>query len=507
MEYTKENDPNPGRLIESLRSLGYGNYQALADIVDNSIDAEASALSIKVGIRKGKPHIQVADNGIGMDKETLDQAMRLGSLTERDRKSDLGRFGMGLVTASLSIARRCTVLTRNNGTAFASAWDVDVIVKENRFLKHLAPASNDEVKLLDECVGTDHSGTIVLLDNCDNLKNRNLSVFAKLLAAHLGRVHRYFLKSRVEITINDRIVRVIDPLELDNEETKIDFDTEIPIKFKRDGQEVVEIVRARIALITKQEADERDIAAGQKNQGFYVMRNLREIMNASTLGFFTKHNDFNQMRGEIFFPATMDDLVGIEFTKRNIDMDQSVYDQLAAVLKPNCTRIKRMYALMGRVRMSARNKELHDQSIRSIEAKDKLLLKPKARIEKRSARTESNGAAIPRNTKATRTNFSRTQQLERRLKCKITEEKMGPNGQIYECDMQGRTLLIRYNIEHPFYQRFITENTSDGRIVSAVDFLIYSMAAAELRMVDEDKYEIVNTFKSELSSNLRTLLH
>src|SRR5437899_1999982 len=105
MRYVQPNDPNAGRLVESLRHLGYGNYEALADIVDNSIDADAQNLKITIQQKNTQHQISIADNGHGMSRHVLDQAMRLGSMTERDHNSDLGKFGMGLVTASLSIAR------------------------------------------------------------------------------------------------------------------------------------------------------------------------------------------------------------------------------------------------------------------------------------------------------------------------------------------------------------------------------------------------------------------
>jgi hypothetical protein len=73
--------------------------------------------------------------------------------------------------------------------------------------------------------------------------------------------------------------------------------------------------------------------------------------------------------------------------------------------------------------------------------------------------------------------------------------------------MEGRSLVIRYNIEHPFYQRFVSDNLGEARAVTAADFLIYSMASAELKVLNEDSLEIVNNFKAILSANLRTLLN
>ena len=141
MKFDRPNDPNPGRLVDSLRYLGYGNYEAIADLVDNSIDADANVISVRIQQRETQIQILIADNGAGMDIGTLDEAMKLGSLTVRDMNSDLGKFGMGLVTASLSIARRCHVITRAGKDCFSSAWDVDDIVANNAFRKHLAPAT------------------------------------------------------------------------------------------------------------------------------------------------------------------------------------------------------------------------------------------------------------------------------------------------------------------------------------------------------------------------------
>src|SRR5262249_9923946 len=91
-------------------------------------------------------------------------------------------------------------------------------------------------------------------------------------------------------------------------------------------------------------------------------------------------------------------------------------------------------------------------------------------------------------------------------RCKFEHAKLGINGQIYECDLQGRTIVIRWNIEHPFYQRFIIDQRADGRLVTAVDYLIYSMATAELYTISEESQEMLNTFKTITSANVRTLL-
>jgi hypothetical protein len=495
--------------VESLRHLGYGNYEAIADIVDNSIDADAQNINLRIQIKSNQHQITIADDGRGMSERVLDQAMRLGSLTERDLNSDLGKFGMGLVTASLSIAKKLHIISRCEDGCWSSAWDVDEIISQNAFVKHFDKATPEEEELLTSEIDGSRTGTIVILSKCDNLTNKNTTSFASNLRAHLGRVHRYFIDARKKFTVNGEEVPAVDPLQLTDSDTEIVMDEVIVVTATDDAERKTDTVRARIVLIPEAPVTDLDVGKSLKSQGFYVMRNQREVMNAQALGFFTKHNDFNRMRGELFFPGTLDRLVGIEFTKRQVEFEQSLQDQLGSILVPVCRTIKRREATKKRVQTSEAQLKLHAQSMKVISEKDKLLIKPKALVERRSP-PRNGGEERPEPTKETiseRKNFTRSQLVETRLNCVIREEKLGPNGQIYECDMEGRKLVIRYNVEHPFYQRFVTDNMDEARAVTATDFLIYSMASAELKTLDTGELDVVNNFKAVLSSNLRTLLN
>ena len=99
-----ENPPNARRTMEALREMGYDSYASILDIIDNSIDAQASIIRIEIAEQRGDVVITIDDDGSGMDEETLSEALRLGSDTERD-PGDLGKFGMGLVTASIGLSR------------------------------------------------------------------------------------------------------------------------------------------------------------------------------------------------------------------------------------------------------------------------------------------------------------------------------------------------------------------------------------------------------------------
>ena len=141
-EVMVSNEPNAAILIDALQNIGYDNISAITDIVDNSIDAGATKIQIQLTKEKDGLKIMFIDNGKGMTKEILNQALKLGSDTLHDSISDLGKFGMGLSTAGLALANKTTVLTRNieENIIYKSVTDVNLIKKENAFVKILCEA-------------------------------------------------------------------------------------------------------------------------------------------------------------------------------------------------------------------------------------------------------------------------------------------------------------------------------------------------------------------------------
>jgi len=504
--FTKANDPNAARLIESLRHLGYGNYVAIADLVDNSIDAGASRIAITIQKRGDDVSITIADDGTGMDYEILDQALRLGSLVEKDPTSDLGKFGMGLVTAGLSIARQTHVVTKRNGVTLSSIADVDEVIKVNKFCKHLEQATQEEIALFAENLETAETGTVVTLLKCDNLKNKNTSVFANTLRKHLGRIHRYFIASGIEIKVNGEAVPAIDPLELENPQTVLFSDDTFPYEVLTATGVTKANVRTRIVLIDDNPASgSRVFEKGINHQGFSVLRNQREILFGSTLTAFTKHNDFNRMRGEVFFSGELDSEVGIDFTKRDIVLNQALHDKLLELLKPQCTTIKHREATRHREARQSEVDPLHEMAAKGIAEKSRLLIKPKREDEPKDRKAAATPTA-PRPRTSTVSN-RKVHEIGIRMPVRFVSERLGPNGQIFECDQEGQVILIRWNIEHPFYQRFVVDNISNERLVTAVDYLIYSMASAELKLrSDDETVELLSNLRSIMSSNMRTLL-
>jgi len=126
LKYIDDLKPDPASLIESMRDIGYSMETAVADLIDNSITAESSNIDIRFSWNDGDPWLAIIDDGCGMDSDELTNAMRLGSrnpLEERDKK-DLGRYGLGLKTASFSQCRKLTVISKVGESIEGREWNL-----------------------------------------------------------------------------------------------------------------------------------------------------------------------------------------------------------------------------------------------------------------------------------------------------------------------------------------------------------------------------------------------
>ena len=219
---TKENmvsnEPNAAILIDALQNIGYDNISAITDIVDNSIDAGATKIQIQLEKGNSGFKIMIIDNGKGMTKQTLDQALKLGSDTLHGGISDLGKFGMGLSTAGLALANRTTVFTRNTdeNIIYKSMTDVNMIKQENAFVKILCIADElDRIRF--EHLVNYESGTIVILEDCIGIKQSEFSTLKSKIIKNLSRIFRKFM-DRTEFWVNDTKIEPEDPLRLGYEE-------------------------------------------------------------------------------------------------------------------------------------------------------------------------------------------------------------------------------------------------------------------------------------------------
>jgi Histidine kinase-, DNA gyrase B-, and HSP90-like ATPase len=511
-DYEYDSSPNPAKLIESMRHVGYNNYTALADLIDNSFDADATEVNVHIRTKNSEVELILIDNGIGMSEATLGEAIKLGSNTIKNQESDLGKFGMGLCTASLSICRQTTVLTKTEGGKVLKAVnDINKVIKENKFISYLGESNEDDLKLFDEHLPNAVSGTIIVLKNCDRIGNTNTSVFASTTIKEFGRIFRYFIDAGRTICVNGNKVKSYDPLLWDDPSTEQYSSEFIEVSLlNSEGKKVIEKIAIKLAILAQDEVKgEKDRAQNIRHQGFQVMRNNREIVDASALEFFTKHNSMNRFRGEISFSGNMDGLFGINFTKKNIVIQQSLRDQLDNYLKGNLKTIRDRLDKRAKKDTPENIKEIHLDAAKEINKKAKLLLRPKAQIEKREPQANpSDRKALSNDTKSIREPGVNKQEGHV-ANCEFRVASMGAAGVVFHPEQIGRTVIITYNSDHPFYQKFILGyGETDRGLVAGIDYLIYSLACAELMQnnEEEDVASLVENFKSIMSSNLRTLL-
>jgi hypothetical protein len=153
-------DPNVGNFIESIRDIGYSFEVAVADLIDNSVTAGCSDLQIIM-----VPHPELIfcllDNGVGMSEHEIVEAMRLASRNPKEirGKTDLGRFGLGLKTASFSQCRKLTVISKKDAVISCRQWDLDYISDQNKWLL-ITPEDYSDLPLLRE-LDELKSGTLV----------------------------------------------------------------------------------------------------------------------------------------------------------------------------------------------------------------------------------------------------------------------------------------------------------------------------------------------------------
>lgn len=348
-------------MLESLRGLGYSVASALADIIDNSIAAQANQVCLGFYWRGRESYISILDDGNGMDGDGLYTAMRLGGrspLEQRD-PNDLGRFGLGLKTASLSQCRRLTVASRKNSQLSCLCWDLDYLASnsEDAWLLLEGPYKGSEelIRPLDGAV----KGTLVLWELLDRITVSGFTEqdFLDLIdhvELHLSMVfHRYLRgpRPRLNIVINGRRVPPWDPFLPDHPAT-----WSSPVETIRTSSGEIFVQCHVLPHRDRLEQAEYDAAAGPDGwtaqQGFYVYRNERLLVAGSWLGLgqgrcWTKEEAQRLARIRIDIPNSADVEWNIDVRKSSARPPVSVRNRLIRLAEDTRERARRVFAHRG----------------------------------------------------------------------------------------------------------------------------------------------------------------
>lgn len=285
--------PPASALMQSLRGIGYSPETAVADLIDNSIAAGATAVDVDIAWNDGDPLLAILDNGKGLDRESLVAAMCFGGAGPLAARSedDLGRFGLGLKTASLSQCRRMTVAGRRNGRTVALTWDIDEVAARGRW-EAIIPDTLPRSSLTDQLEERPH-GTLVCWERMDaigGLSGLDKETFYSRIQdirAHAAMVFHRFLGGdarRLTIAINSRPIRPWDPF-LRTHPATITMHSE---RLRHSGATIAVTPhvlphRDRFA----NDADYEDAGGPDgwgERQGFYVYRGRRLVVAGGWLG-------------------------------------------------------------------------------------------------------------------------------------------------------------------------------------------------------------------------------
>lgn len=359
--------PSAACLSESLRDLGYSLETAIADLVDNSISAEASVIRVYCDISTEQPLVAIIDDGRGMLEYELVEAMRHGPAnSELERApNDLGRFGLGLKTASFSQCRRLTVASAKNSSRSAAEWNLSVVAERNEWI--ISVLSENEMNRLPYADQIGTRGTLVVWRDLDRLLEGHTGdrlseiVNDKLDAVerHLSLVFHRFLagevkgRKRISIVLNGHPVEPFDPFCRKNSATQA-MPEEVVRLNNQDVRMRPFILPHHNKLTESEYRFYQDRSDFISNQGAYIYRNGRLMAWGDWFRLIPKGESTKLARVQIDFPSTLDKAWTIDIKKSRARPPHQVRERLRHIL----TKISARSIVVHR----SRGEKLYDKS-------------------------------------------------------------------------------------------------------------------------------------------------
>lgn len=354
-------EPSAARLTGSLRDIGYDFVSAVADLIDNSISAGATDIGVEIEFAGMDSRILIADNGRGLDANSLVEALRFGSRRKYDL-GDLGRYGLGLKTASLSQARRLTVISRpaERKRPLRMALDLDLIGESDAWV--LVEPPRDAAVLRSEQMLGAETGTVVVWQNLDRVlpasgpdsgwAKRRFETLDKKTKSHLAMVFHRFLTGengapRVNIRVNGDKVRAWDPFVRNEPGTQ-----QLPgQKFELESATGSGLVELRRYILpgkkTFSSLDAFDDAAGPLNwnrqQGLYIYRANRLVQWGSWGGTRGIDEHTKLARASLDFNSELDEVFNINVAKMRVSIPAQLKQMLNRPVSELCIIADRVY--------------------------------------------------------------------------------------------------------------------------------------------------------------------
>ena len=509
--------PDPARTMEGLRDMGYSFETAVADLVDNSIAANATTVDISVQLDfRGQVRIAIADDGDGMDRKHLEEAMTYGSVRRADPAS-LGKFGLGLKTASTAWCRRLSVVSRASGgdSPMMATWDLDYVADCGEWLLLITDEPDPEAVAHLDRVASERAGTVVLWTKVDRLlrsyadpagpyARRALNARCDDLRFHVSMTYQRFLDSKDGRARNIRIILNREPVTawspFQEGLSELVASEKQPVNTGAEFQ-----VRAFILPRREEFPDsdqERDARISPDYQGIYIYRESRLIHSADWLGMFQKEPHSNLLRVEFSFDHRLDDALQLDVRKSQIQLDDSLLTWLREFLNAPRREANRRYR-KGRARdiNEKAKKGVHQASNKTIATKEAQVGGPKITV---------NNAATG---DVTITNQQGTFSLKLPVASATTPGQVYvepaddiAEGVLFEPALIEMHKAVRINTQHPYYHKVYVPNHNDSVTVQGLDSLLWALCVAELSTTNDSYSDLFNDMRFEVSRILRRLV-
>lgn len=523
----KSGKVNYSRLFKAIGRIGYDPVSAILDIVDNSVSADATRIGVCLhltaqdkskNLRKATiSAFEILDNGCGMDENGLDNAICLGSDQRLYSEGTLSKFGLGLKSASASLGKELTLVSRRKGSdTFTLHLNQDELA--DSFEYDLNRSSQDEVTTLNNFVRDTDSGTIVRISAIHSEQMPRASEIVERLKQKASIVYFPFLppapdtNTRLELTIDGAPIYAIDPL-FCNEiaEPGGDLDERSwdgcsvrwiyrpkPIQLDEGGSISAQISITQLPhppsaadaniMTQKQCRDKFNIGAG--NYGIYIYRNNRLISWADPLGMIQQDQDLYSFRAHLEITAESDDILNLDVTKSRIILSEIAEQQLRPLIddakkKSIVAWQRRTQALRERTTATphAEVNETIDRVEKLEQENDKIDFDISAESEKKELQDRTDKAF--KATPATEEEKQRATKEGERVQYVDSLD----NNVLWERALDPSIgLIVRVNAAHRFVRELVNVSDPNPELVKAVDILLYSLARGELHIIRRNQF-------------------
>jgi len=526
----KEGTWDAGRVFQALGRIGYDPVSAILDIVDNSVSAGSTCVTININQesskqqegRRGRPRailksFIIADNGCGMDESGLANALMLGSSTQQYSEHTLSKFGMGLKTAASSLGKRLEIISRpedNLNKVFKAVLDQDSIVEAGKYVYELTDPTQEDLTNLDACT-QGNSGTLIRVTKLLHEALPRTSEIIEGLKSKAGVIYYYYLKGiaegseRLSLKIDDHNVAPVDPLfvdEIDKTDPDLNENTwnglcpkwitqPQCIQVDTTGTRSAEVAITQLphpptvgrteSIAMSQKGCRDRYLIGAKNYGFYIYRNWRLIAWADSLGFVTQDQDLYAFRGRLLINSDADDVLNIDVTKSRIHLSEISHDQLKPVIREAVIKSKAAWNNAKRETRRISQQDPHDTANDVLEKVERLqndadkrdisITPPDERkeLEKRLAKVLSAKPIPPE----IRPHVDETRE-------RVLYVEALNNNQLWErAHDPTHGLIVKINKSHSFCRDILDFVSENSNLLKVIDILVYSLARGEYNLV------------------------